>query len=102
MSLRKSASHVMSGIHKLIQTPLHSAITDSPANIHKAENIALLCVAAVMIPAFLGWMSWREKVGKPALIPNSLWQNTAFSSICVMVLFSWAVLNGMETILSLL
>jgi hypothetical protein len=55
-----------------------------------------------MIPAFLGWMKWREKTGKPALIPNSLWQNTAFSSICIMVLFSWAVLNGMETILSLL
>ncbi|KAE8420608.1 major facilitator superfamily domain-containing protein [Aspergillus pseudocaelatus] len=78
-----------------------AAITDSPSNIHKAENIALLCVAAVMMPAFLGWMSWREKIGKSALIPNSLWQNTAFSSICIMVLFSWAVLNGMETILSL-
>ncbi|RAQ63802.1 aminotriazole resistance protein [Aspergillus flavus] len=73
----------------------------NPSNIHKAENIVLLCVATVMMPAFLGWMNWREKIGKPALIPNSLWQNTAFSSICIMVLFSWAVLNGMETILSL-
>ncbi|KAF7618765.1 hypothetical protein AFLA_000413 [Aspergillus flavus NRRL3357] len=73
----------------------------APSNIHKAENIVLLCVATVMMPAFLGWMNWREKIGKPALIPNSLWQNTAFSSICIMVLFSWAVLNGMETILSL-
>ncbi|GFF94650.1 aminotriazole resistance protein [Aspergillus lentulus] len=78
-----------------------AAITDSPSNIHKAENIVLLCVATVMMPAFLGWMNWREKIGKPALIPNSLWQNTPFSSICIMVLFSWAVLNGMETILSL-
>jgi hypothetical protein len=47
-------------------------------------------------------MSWREKNGKSALIPNSLWTNTAFASICVMVLLSWAVLNGTETILSLL
>ncbi|QRD83121.1 putative aminotriazole resistance protein [Aspergillus flavus] len=54
-----------------------------------------------MILMCLRWMNWREKIGKPALIPNSLWQNTAFSSICIMVLFSWAVLNGMETILSL-
>ncbi|KAJ5513772.1 hypothetical protein N7463_003324 [Penicillium fimorum] len=78
-----------------------AAITDSPSNIHRAENIALLCAAAVMIPAFLGWMNYRERNNKCALIPNTLWKNTAFSSICVMVLLSWAVLNGMETILSL-
>ncbi|KAJ5091197.1 hypothetical protein NUU61_006067 [Penicillium alfredii] len=78
-----------------------SVITDNPANIHQAKNIALLCAAAAMIPAFWGWMNWREKNGKPALIPNSLWRNTAFASICVMVLLAWAVLNGMETILSL-
>ncbi|KAJ5883483.1 uncharacterized protein N7473_010369 [Penicillium subrubescens] len=78
-----------------------AVITDNPSNIHHPENIALLCAATTMIPAFLGWMSWREKNGKSALIPNSLWKNTAFASICVMVLLSWAVLNGTETILSL-
>ncbi|KAJ6171794.1 major facilitator superfamily domain-containing protein [Penicillium chermesinum] len=78
-----------------------AVITDSPSNVEKAENIALLCIATGMIPAFCTWMWWREKNGKSALIPNSLWKNTAFASICVMVLFSWAVLNGMETILSL-
>ena len=77
-------------------------ITDNPSNIHHPENIALLCTASAMIPAFLGWMNWREKNGKSALIPNSLWKNSAFASICVMVLLSWAVLNGTETILSLL
>jgi hypothetical protein len=80
----------------------HSVITDNPANIHHAENIALLCMAAACIPAFMSWMSWREKNGKSALIPNSLWKNTAFASICLMVLLTWAVLNGTETILSLL
>ena len=79
-----------------------STITDSPSNIQRAENIVLVCAAGVMIPAFLGWMNWRERSGKSALIPNSLWKNTAFASVCVMVLLSWAVLNGMETILSLL
>ncbi|KAJ5747005.1 uncharacterized protein N7511_008701 [Penicillium nucicola] len=78
-----------------------ATITDSPSNIGTPENIALLCVAGIMIPAFWIWMNWREKNGKPALIPNSLWKNTAFASVCVMVLLSWAVLNGMETILSL-
>jgi len=80
----------------------YSAITDSPSNIRHPDNIALLCVAGSMIPAFWYWMRWREQSGKTALIPNSLWKNTAFASICVMVLFSWAVLNGTETILSLL
>ncbi|CAG7926266.1 unnamed protein product [Penicillium olsonii] len=78
-----------------------ATITDKPSNIHRAENIVLLCAAGIMIPSFMGWMNWREKSGKSALIPNSLWRNTAFTSVCVMVLLSWAVLNGMETILSL-
>jgi hypothetical protein len=81
---------------------VYSTITDSPSNISTPENVALLCAAGIMIPAFWTWMNWREKNGKPALIPNSLWKNTAFASVCVMVLLSWAVLNGMETILSLL
>ncbi|KAJ5378643.1 hypothetical protein N7509_011762 [Penicillium cosmopolitanum] len=78
-----------------------SAITDNPSNIRHPDNIALLCISGAMIPAFWYWMRWREESGKSALIPNSLWKNTAFASICVMVLFSWAVLNGIETILSL-
>ncbi|KAJ5885832.1 major facilitator superfamily domain-containing protein [Penicillium tannophilum] len=76
-------------------------ITEKPSTIRNPENISLLCVAAAMIPSFWAWMQWREKSGRPALIPNSLWNNTAFATICVMVLFSWGVLNGMETILSL-
>ncbi|KAJ6121051.1 hypothetical protein N7523_005331 [Penicillium sp. IBT 18751x] len=76
-------------------------ITDNPGNMHHAENIAMLCIAVACIPAFMWWMSWREKNGKSALIPNSLWKNTAFASICLMVLLTWAVLNGTETILSL-
>ncbi|KAJ5179266.1 major facilitator superfamily domain-containing protein [Penicillium capsulatum] len=78
-----------------------AVITDNPSNIHHAENIALLFVAAAMIPGFWWWMKYREQNGMSALIPNTLWSNTAFASICVMVLCSWAVLNGMETILSL-
>lgn len=79
-----------------------STITDHPSNIRHPQNIALVCSAGIMIPAFLGWMSWREKIGKAALIPNSIWKNTAFASVCGMVLLSWAVLNGMETLFSLL
>ncbi|KAJ5458603.1 hypothetical protein N7475_009991 [Penicillium sp. IBT 31633x] len=78
-----------------------ATITDHPSNIRHPQNIALVCAAGIMIPGFLGWMSWREKIGKAALIPNSIWKNTAFASVCGMVLLSWAVLNGMETLFSL-
>jgi hypothetical protein len=78
------------------------AMTASLSNIRKTSNIVLLCFAAALIPAFIFWMNRQERLGKPALIPNSLWKNSAFSTICIMVLLSWAVLNAMEYFLSLL
>lgn len=50
---------------------------------------------------FLLWMKKQEKQGKPALIPNSLWVNLPFSTICVLVLLSWGVVNSMELFFSL-
>ncbi|THC95567.1 hypothetical protein EYZ11_004939 [Aspergillus tanneri] len=78
-----------------------AVITDNPSRIQHAQNIVLLCAAAAVIPSFLGWTRWRQKAGKSALIPNSLWKKTGFATICVVILLSWAVLNGAETILSL-
>ncbi|GFF61669.1 putative transporter [Aspergillus lentulus] len=78
-----------------------AVITGDVSSIKRGSNIALLCIATALLPAFLFRMNRQEKLGKPALIPNSLWRNSAFTSICLMVLLSWAVLNGMETILSL-
>lgn len=77
-------------------------MTASLSNIRKPSNITLLCFAAALVPAFIFWMNRQEKLGKPALIPNSLWKNSAFSTICVMVLLSWAVMNAMEYFFSLL
>jgi hypothetical protein len=79
-----------------------SVVTGDASSIRKGSNIALLCLAIALLPVFLFWMNRQEKLGRPALIPNSLWRNSAFTSICLMVLISWAVLNGTETILSLL
>ncbi|KAJ5722704.1 hypothetical protein N7488_000739 [Penicillium malachiteum] len=92
---------VLSSVCLGIISYVFSNITDHLKSIRNASNIALLSVAAAMIPSFWAWMEWREKSGRPALIPNSLWKNRAFTTIYVMVFFSWAVLNGMETILSL-
>lgn len=54
-----------------------------------------------MLGIFPFWMHFQERRGKPALIPNSIWKNTIFSTICIMVLMSWAVLQSMEWFFSL-
>ncbi|KAK1236902.1 hypothetical protein MKX08_007850 [Trichoderma sp. CBMAI-0020] len=70
-------------------------------SIHKASTIALLVVSVVLIPVFIGWMQYREKHQRNALIPNSLWKNWVFTSCCLMVLFTTAVCNCMELYSSL-
>jgi MFS-type transporter involved in bile tolerance (Atg22 family) len=47
-------------------------------------------------------MSYRERSGRKPLIPNSIWRKRSFSIICLLVLVSYAVLNGLEYFLSLL
>lgn len=62
----------------------------------------LLCIAGTCLPSFLFWVHRQEKLGKPALIPNSLWQELAFSSICLMVFLTWAIVHSLEYLFSLL
>lgn len=80
----------------------YRVVTASSSRLRDAPNIALLSIAAALIPAFIFWMGRQERLGKPALIPNSLWRNIAFTAICLMVLLSWAVIQSMEFFLSLL
>jgi MFS family permease len=69
--------------------------------IKKPANIVLLCLSLVLIPGFVTWMNRQERLGKPALIPNSIWKNRAFTTVCIMVLLSLAVMNSMELFCSL-
>lgn len=59
-------------------------------------NIALLTVSLVGLAVFPLWMHRQVKTGRPALIPNKLWRNSSFTSICVAVFFCWASLNGLQ------
>lgn len=72
------------------------------SKVRQPENIALICVAGLSVIGFVYWMSYREKTGGVALIPNSLWSNKAFTAVCIMVMLGYAVLNGVEYFLSLL
>lgn len=73
---------------------------DSTA-IKKPWNITLLALSLLLVPVFVFWMRRQERHNKPAMIPNSLW-TTAFTSICVMIAFSYAEIQCMEMLTSLL
>ena len=79
----------------LIQT------SSDPRYIDKADVIALLSIGLALIPVFVWWMHRQESRGQPALIPNSLWKRLPFTSICIMVLFSFAYMQTMELYCSL-
>jgi MFS family permease len=59
-------------------------------------NIALLVISVVMLAVFPFWMHYQVKRGKPALIPNKLWRNVSFTSVCLACFLAWASLNGIE------
>ncbi|KAF6226159.1 hypothetical protein HO133_009025 [Letharia lupina] len=71
-------------------------ITASYSRLGEAQNIALLTLSLLLVPAFAYWMHRQERLGKPAIIPNSLWKNTAFTTACVAVFFTWAVFNAFQ------
>jgi hypothetical protein len=56
----------------------------------------ILVIAILLIPAFVFWVGRQERLGKPALIPNSLWKNIAFTCTCIAVFFTWAVFNAFQ------
>ncbi|KAL8888720.1 MAG: hypothetical protein Q9215_003904 [Flavoplaca cf. flavocitrina] len=76
-------------------------VTGSSSSIREPLNATLLTIAAVLVPVFVYWVGRQEHLGKPALIPNSLWKIPAFTAVCLMVLISWGVMNSMEYFISL-
>ncbi|ORY10317.1 major facilitator superfamily domain-containing protein [Clohesyomyces aquaticus] len=69
--------------------------------IRSATTISLLSVGVILLIAFPAWMHYRERAGKPALVPNSLWRNLPFATTCIMVALSYGAMNSMELFSSL-
>lgn len=69
--------------------------------IRSATTISLLTVSLVLLIAFPFWMSYRERKGRSALVPNSLWKNKQFASICGVVVLSYGANNAMTQFSSL-
>ncbi|KAI4725124.1 hypothetical protein E4T49_07148 [Aureobasidium sp. EXF-10728] len=66
-----------------------------------SAGIVLLCVAFALLPAFALWMRRQIRLGRPALIPNTLWTNTPFTTVCFVVFMVWGSLNASEQLTAL-
>jgi MFS family permease len=77
-----------------------AAIT-SGLSIRNPQAIVLLLLSVSLIIMFPFWMSHQTRNNRPALIPNRLWCNAVFSSICACVFLSWAAMNCIQYLTTL-
>lgn len=69
--------------------------------IRSKTTIAFLTLSFVLLVAFPLWMHYSERKGKPALVPNSLWQNKRFACVCGIVALAYGANNAMTQFSSL-
>lgn len=60
----------------------------------KPHAIAILVIAALLIPFFIFWEGRQEKLGRAAILPNSIWRRREFTAVCVSVFLTWAWFNS--------
>jgi len=77
-----------------------ATIAGSRSSIKQPSSIVLLLLALALIPVFIWHVGRQERLGKPAIVPNSLWRNRIFTTICIAVFFTWGSFNSIETILT--
>ena len=77
-----------------------ASLTGNTSSIKRPATIALLSLSLALVPVFVFWVGRQENLGRPAIIPNSLWRNRSFSSICLAVFLTWGSFNALETILT--
>ncbi|KAF2115559.1 integral membrane protein [Lophiotrema nucula] len=78
-----------------------ASITSSTSYITDPATLATLITSILLIPIFILWVDRQERLGRPTIIPNSLWKNRIFTCICIGVFMTWGVFNATETFLSL-
>ncbi|KAG7054308.1 integral membrane protein [Colletotrichum scovillei] len=78
-------------------------VTDSDAGKHMRQplNIVLLGTGVALLPVYVFWMHHQKLRGRPALIPNELWKNEPFTSVCFTVFLVWGALNASEQLTAL-
>lgn len=56
--------------------------------------IALLVLAALLVPFFVLWEARQERLGRPAVLPNSIWRRGEFTAVCAATFLTWAWFNA--------
>ncbi|UPK89840.1 hypothetical protein LCI18_000775 [Fusarium solani-melongenae] len=95
------AGAILASTFMTLMCYLLAVLSADVAAIRQPGSIVMLCLSTIAFLAFVGWVHRQVEAKKPALIPNSLWKNATFSSICVTIALSFAVLNSMELFCSL-
>ena len=80
---------------------LCSAVSGDAAHIRQPDIVAMLSLSFALMPAFVLWMKRQEKLGHPALIPNSLWRNKIFTCICISVFLTTGAFDATEQLTNL-
>ena len=70
--------------------------TSSYRRFSEVQNIVLLVVSILLLAVFPLYMDYQIKHQRPAIIPNKLWRNAAFTTTCVAVFFCWVSLNAIQ------
>ncbi|KAI1259161.1 MFS transporter [Xylariaceae sp. FL1019] len=60
----------------------------------KGYNIVLLIIGVLLVPFFIFWVGRQERLGRPAILPNSVWRSKEFSTICITVFLVWSWFNA--------
>ena len=98
-SLRKGVDWVglllLSADLAILSYVLASITSSSSLSPRRPLDIALLALALVLIPCFIFWVGRQENLGRPAIIPNSLWRKSGFSSACLATFLTWAMFNAL-------
>ncbi|PLB46299.1 MFS general substrate transporter [Aspergillus steynii IBT 23096] len=75
--------------------------SDAERKMREPGNLAMICISVALIPAFALWMNRQSRRDRPALIPNALWKNAAFTAVCITVFLVWGALNASEQLTAL-
>lgn len=78
-----------------------ASITGSARSIRSPTALVPLIIAFALVPVFVFWVGRQERLSRPAIIPNSLWRNRYFTTICIAVFLAWGTFNSIETLLTL-
>lgn len=73
---------------------IFAQISFSGSTMRAPHNIVLVVVGGLLLPVFVWWEGRQERLGRPAILPNSIWLQREFTAICVTVFLVWAWFNA--------